>query len=213
MDESWIDFIVTDTGIGMTPEQQKTVFDAFAQADNSTTRQFGGTGLGLTITKQFTSMMGGEILVESQINKGSQFTLRLPQTVKGGSSVPREREQPWILILQAKEKNEEIITQMLRQEDWTVKCVDNNADALTLAQVDLPVLVLVDLSLEPDAVQCIKTLRQTVEFEDIPIIAIANSAIEAEISIQIANDIQSIYYRNDLNLQDFLEELQVCAAV
>ncbi|MBT9314653.1 c-type heme family protein [Leptothoe spongobia] len=212
MDQPWVDFIITDTGIGMTPEQQKTVFDAFAQADNSTTRQFGGTGLGLTITKQFIAMMGGEIMVESQLNKGSQFTLRLPQTVKGGS-VSIEKEQPWILVLQAKEKNEEIITQMLRQENWTVKCVDNNADALTLAQVDLPVLALVDLSLEPDAVQCIKVLRQTTEFEEIPIIAIANSVIEADVSIQIANDIQSIYYRNDLNLQDFLEELQVCAAV
>lgn len=210
--ESWVDFIITDTGIGMTPEQQKTVFEAFAQADNSTTRQFGGTGLGLTITKQFTSMMGGEILVESQIDKGSQFTLRLPQTVTGGAA-PIEKEQPWILVLQAREKNEEIITQVLRQEDWTVKCVDNSADALTLSQMDLPVLVLVDLSLEPDAVQCIKTLRQTPEFEEIPIIAIANSSIETDVSIQIANDIQSIYYRNDLNLQDFLEELQVCATV
>ncbi|MEM9486594.1 MAG: DUF3365 domain-containing protein [Cyanobacteria bacterium P01_F01_bin.116] len=210
--EPWVDFVITDTGVGMTSEQQKTIFDAFAQADNSTTRQFGGTGLGLTITKQFISMMGGDIIVESQLDKGSQFTLRLPQTVQG-NSVPLEKEQPWILILQAKEKNEEIITQMLRQEDWEVKCADNPADALTLAQVDLPVLVLVDLSLEPDAVQCIKTLRQTPDLEEIPIIAIANSSIEADISLQIANDIQSIYYRNDLNLQDFLEELQVCAAV
>ena len=212
MDEPWVDFIVTDTGIGMTPEQQKTVFDAFAQADNSTTRQFGGTGLGLTITKQFTTMMGGEITVESQYDKGSQFTLRLPQTVKGNGA-PMEKAQPWILLLQAREKNDEIITQVLRQEDWDVKCADNSADALTLAQVDLPVLVLVDLSLEPDVVHCIKTLRETREFEEIPIIAIANSAINADISVEIANDVQSIYYRNDLNLQNFLEELQVCAAV
>ena len=77
----------------------------------------------------------------------------------------------------------------------------------------LPVLVLVDLSLEPDVVHCIKTLRETREFEEIPIIAIANSAINADISVEIANDVQSIYYRNDLNLQNFLEELQVCAAV
>ncbi|MEO0396198.1 MAG: DUF3365 domain-containing protein [Cyanobacteria bacterium P01_A01_bin.137] len=210
-DRPWIDFIVTDTGIGMTPDQQKTVFEAFAQADNSTTRQFGGTGLGLTITKQFAAMMGGDIMVESQFEKGSQFTLRLPQTVEGGSELIPEK-LPWILLLQAKEKNEEIVTRMLQQEDWVVKCVDNNADALTLSQTDLPALVLIDLSLEPDAIQCIKSLRKAPQFEEIPIIAMANSAIETEISIQIANDIQSIYYRNDLNLQDFLEELQVCAA-
>ena len=119
-----------------------------------------------------------------------------------------------MLVLQAREKNDEIITRMLQQENWNVKCVDNSADALTLAQVDCPpALVLIDLSLEPDSVQCIKALRKTSEFEQIPIIAMANSAIEADISIQIANDIQSIYYRNDLNLQDFLAELHVCAAI
>lgn len=212
-EDPWIDFIITDTGIGMTSEQQKTVFKAFAQADTSTTRQFGGTGLGLTITKQFASMMGGDIIVESQYNKGSQFTLRLPQTVQGGSSEPIPEEKPWLLLLQAKEKNEEVITRVLREENWNVKCVDNSADALTLAQIDMPVLVLIDLNLEPDAVQCIKTLRHTPIFENVPIIAMANSAIDTDVSAQIANDIQSIYYRNDLNLQDFLEELQVCAVV
>lgn len=208
----WVDFIVTDTGIGMTADQQKTIFEAFAQADNSTTRQFGGTGLGLTITKQFAMMMGGDILVESQYEKGSQFTLRLPPSVEGSTELGPE-VQPWILLLQAKEKNEEIVTRMLEQENWVVKCVENSADAVALSEDDLPALVLVDLNLESDAIQAIKTLRQTPAFEEIPIIAMANSAIDAEVSIQISNDIQSIYYRNDLNLQDFLEELQVCAAV
>lgn len=212
--QPWIDFVITDTGIGMTPEQQKTVFEAFAQADTSTTRQFGGTGLGLTITKQFATMMGGDIIVESQYNKGSQFTLRLPQTVTGGGELSSEiAATPWILVLQAQEKNEEIITRVLRQENWAVKCVDNSADALGLAELDRLVLILIDLNLEPDAIQCIKTLRQTPEFEEVPIIAMANSAIDMNVSNEIANDIQSIYYRNDLNLQDFLEELQVCAAM
>lgn len=210
--QSWIDFIITDTGIGMTPEQQKKVFEAFAQADNSTTRKFGGTGLGLTITKQFATMMGGDIIVESQLNKGSQFTLHLPQTVHAESKVVSE-VLPWVLVLQAREKNQEVVTRMLQQEDWVVKCADNIADALTLSQETLPVLVLVDLSLEADAIDHIKTLRQTPEFEETPIIAMANSAIETDIRNQIANDIQSIYYRNDLNLQDFLQELQICAAI
>lgn len=210
---SWVDFIVTDTGIGMTPEQQKKIFEAFAQADNSTTREFGGTGLGLTITKQFATMMGGDITVESQSDKGSQFTFRLPQVVQGISK-PADSEQPWVLLLQALEKNDEVVTRMLRQENWLVKCVDNTTDALSLAQTNQsPALVLIDLSVEPDAVECIKALRRTPEFEEIPIIAMANSAIEADMSIQIANDIQSIYYRNDLNLQNFLEELHVCAAI
>ncbi|MEM9807730.1 MAG: hypothetical protein AAF959_20890, partial [Cyanobacteria bacterium P01_D01_bin.56] len=98
-------------------------------------------------------------------------------------------------------------------ENWQVQCVNNSSDALALSHNDPPALVLVDLSLEPDSVDCIRTLRLTPEFQEVPIIAIANSVIEGDISNDIANDIQSIYYRNDLNLQDFLEELQVCAAI
>ncbi|WP_017719628.1 MASE1 domain-containing protein [Kamptonema formosum] len=78
---SWIVFRVTDTGIGMTPEQIAKVFQPFTQADSSTTRRYGGTGLGLTITQKFCQMMGGDIAADSQLGKGSTFTIRLPATV------------------------------------------------------------------------------------------------------------------------------------
>jgi signal transduction histidine kinase len=74
----WITFRVSDTGIGMTPAQMAKLFQAFSQAEVSTARQFGGTGLGLAITKQFCQMMGGDITVESEVGKGSVFTIRLP---------------------------------------------------------------------------------------------------------------------------------------
>lgn len=67
-------FVVTDTGIGMTPDEQSRVFGAFLQADSSTTRRFGGTGLGLAITKQLVEQMGGELLLSSEVNKGSEFS-------------------------------------------------------------------------------------------------------------------------------------------
>ena len=74
----WLTFCVTDTGIGMSPGQLEHIFEAFTQADNSTSRKYGGTGLGLTISKEFCKMLGGEISVESNSGKGSVFTVRLP---------------------------------------------------------------------------------------------------------------------------------------
>jgi signal transduction histidine kinase/CheY-like chemotaxis protein len=71
-------FEVTDTGIGMTEEQKKKVFEAFAQADESVTRKYGGTGLGLTIVKSYIEMMGGEIEVESELNRGTTFKFEIP---------------------------------------------------------------------------------------------------------------------------------------
>jgi signal transduction histidine kinase len=77
----WIDFRVTDDGIGMTPEHLDTVFDAFSQADLSMTRRYGGTGLGLAISQRFCQMMGGSITVESEWGEGSTFAIRLPRGV------------------------------------------------------------------------------------------------------------------------------------
>jgi len=76
-----VDFMVTDTGIGITEEQITYLFESFKQADSSTTREYGGTGLGLTICKQLAKLMGGDITVESEINVGSRFCVSLDFTV------------------------------------------------------------------------------------------------------------------------------------
>jgi len=79
---NWFQFHVTDTGIGMTPDQQDKLFNPFTQADESATRQYGGTGLGLTITKSFVEMMGGRIIVNSIYGRGSTFSVYLPVDVE-----------------------------------------------------------------------------------------------------------------------------------
>ncbi|MEG4005256.1 PAS domain-containing protein [Microcoleus sp. Pol11C1] len=81
LDAEFLIFRVTDTGIGMTKEQQERLFQPFTQADNSTTRKYGGTGLGLTISQRFCQMMGGDIEVTSDIDCGSTFTVCLPASL------------------------------------------------------------------------------------------------------------------------------------
>ena len=75
---NWIELAVSDTGIGMTPEQQAKLFAEFTQADSLTARRFGGTGLGLAISRKLARMMGGDVTVTSEPGKGSVFTVRLP---------------------------------------------------------------------------------------------------------------------------------------
>ena len=82
----WITLAVTDTGIGMTPEQMGKLFQEFSQASSSTASKYGGTGLGLVISRRFCQMMGGDITVESEVGRGSTFTIRLPRIVE----IPKE---------------------------------------------------------------------------------------------------------------------------
>ena len=84
---SWIEFAVSDTGIGMTAEQQQKLFEEFSQADAITARRFGGTGLGLAITRKLARLMGGDVTVASEPGKGSVFTVRLPVGLEESAAV------------------------------------------------------------------------------------------------------------------------------
>jgi signal transduction histidine kinase len=90
----WVRFRVIDSGIGMTPDQARKVFEPFTQADASTSRKYGGTGLGLTISRRFCELMGGSVHVESELGKGTTFTIRLPLNV-----VPSPREPSAAVIV------------------------------------------------------------------------------------------------------------------
>jgi len=114
---AWLVFRVSDTGIGMTPEQMTRIFQAFSQAEASTSRRYGGTGLGLAISKRFCELMGGDIAVESVVGKGSTFSVRLP------AQLPHE---PAALEVRAESAS--------GAGALTVRVIDDDAAARTLLQ-------------------------------------------------------------------------------
>ena len=118
-------FRVSDTGIGIPPEKHQAIFDAFAQADGSTTRQFGGTGLGLSISARLVDMMGGRMWVESQPDRGSTFHFIAPLTLKLGApthareSTPAELQELPVLVVDDNASSRGILEEMLI--NWQMK--------------------------------------------------------------------------------------------
>lgn len=154
-DEKWR-FRIRDSGIGIPVEKQKAIFEAFSQADSSTTRRYGGTGLGLTISARLVSLMGGELTVQSEPGAGSEFAFTLPlegQQTHSGTDIPMARfngEQ--VLVVDDNSTNLRLLDTMLRQMGLTPTCVNNADGALRLAGKDGSVrwsLILLDAQM-PD---------------------------------------------------------------
>ncbi len=165
-----IAFAVDDTGIGIAPEQQAPIFESFSQADGSTTRLYGGTGLGLPISKQLVEMMGGELSVDSQIGLGSSFTFDM--TVPLGASLFREPEQTYdtlagerVLIVDDNRTNQANLEWHLSRWSIASCCVDSMSKALWVlddaARAGDPFgLVILDAGiLDPDGIEIARRFR------------------------------------------------------
>jgi CheY-like chemotaxis protein len=142
-----IEFAVRDTGIGIAAENQKRIFSGFTQAEASTTRRFGGTGLGVAISQRLVALMGGELRLESELGKGScfQFCLTLPVTAaEGGDEPVAESIAPAMpganppalraLVVDDNPTAREVLARMGVSLGWTVDVVDSGEHALTLLQ-------------------------------------------------------------------------------
>jgi len=171
-------FRVRDEGIGMTPEQQGRLFEAFTQAEASTTRRFGGTGLGLAITRRFGEMMGGRIEMESTPGVGSTFTLRLPEDVEAAaappaltSSTPSAGTAGRILVIDDEESVRALLRRFLVREGFTVREASSGEAGIALARLEHPDAITLDVMMPGmDGWEVLAELKADPTVADIPVI-------------------------------------------
>ena len=187
LDRVRLHFGVRDTGIGIPPEKQAMVFEAFSQADGSTTRKFGGTGLGLTISSRLVQMMGGRIWVESEVERGScfHFTAEVgvsDAAVPGPAAAPAELAGLRVLVVDDNHTNRQILAGILQR--WRMKPVlaASGSEALKLFRSagtsgDGPfALLLTDAHMpEMDGFALVENIRQEADLHNLAIMMLTSS--------------------------------------
>lgn len=225
-----IEIIVADTGIGISPEQQSIIFDAFHQAQGQPERQYGGTGLGLTITRRLMEMMGGTITVQSVVQQGSSFILnfvdvQIPIATKNcldaltmpRGSLSHQDTEPLpslqqlpplsVLVVDDVQSNLDLLASYFVDTPHHLWIADNGQQALQLAQQHRPDVILLDLVMPPpDGRTLLQHLRQDSATAQIPIILITASIQEQEIE-----ELQSLlqgFLRKPVTQQAIASQLQ-----
>ena len=194
-DKAWFRFEITDTGIGIADEDIAHIFEGFRQADASTTRRFGGTGLGTTIAKELVKMMGGEIGVQSMVNQGSTFWFEVPFSVISTSqrSADTSRQQTDIttsdytgaglniLVAEDSEINALFLTTFLEKAGHHVELVENGRLALEKLKHQPWSLVLMDMRMpEMDGLEATRAWREIETDQRTPIVALTANATEED---------------------------------
>ncbi|MBD2461411.1 PAS domain S-box protein [Oscillatoria sp. FACHB-1407] len=184
--QPWITFRVTDTGIGMTLEQMQKVFQAFTQADASTTRKYGGTGLGLAISRRFCQMMGGDISVHSTLGEGSTFTIHLPMQLvdhtpdglpstmridDNTAATPIDASQGTVLVIDDDPSVRELVAHYLAKEGFHVETANTGEDGLQLARNLRPIAITLDVLIpNMNGWTVLSALKADPELADIPVV-------------------------------------------
>lgn len=179
-------FTVSDTGIGMTADQVAKLFQPFTQADASTTRKYGGTGLGLVISQRFCQMMGGEITVSSEPGQGSTFTVHLPLhitehpievpttvEVDRAALLPDTLERTTVLVIDDDPSVRDLMVRYLSKEGFRVETAANGQEGLYLAQTLHPDAITLDVMMpKMDGWSVLSALKTTPDLADIPVIVL-----------------------------------------
>jgi signal transduction histidine kinase/ActR/RegA family two-component response regulator len=186
--KNWIQFQVSDTGIGISATQKENLFKEFAQADSSIARKYGGTGLGLAITHRFVQLMKGKISVESEAGQGATFTVQLPAqaAVETAESAPLEgasndplklpETKPHldtILVIDDDPSVRDLMSRFLTKLDFRVVAATNGEEGFRLAKKIRPLLITLDVVMpECDGWTVLNRLKNDPELVDIPVIMV-----------------------------------------
>ena len=224
-DEHNVYIQVTDTGIGIDKEFISLIFDEFRQADSSNSRKYGGTGLGLSISKKYASMLGGQIEVESQLGKGSAFTLRLPLESKLPNQIQEhhfatpgrwdsdlvisdtERAEKTILLVEDSEAIRIQMCDMLNSHGYVVAMAQNGSEALEQIAKRIPDALILDLMMpEVDGFEVLRRIRDKKETSHLPVVILTAKYITKEdLTFLKHNNVHQLIQKGDINKSQLLE--------
>jgi len=210
---------IRDTGIGIPKDQQSLIFESFCQQKGQNNCKYGGTGLGLTITKRLIEMMNGTISIQSQLGKGSLFQIYIPELevinefnitrdmTESESIKSIEFEPGTILLVEDIDYNRALIKGFLKNSNFTIIETENSEQTFKSLNKNKPDLILMDLKLPgKDGYEITKLIKEDVRFQDLPVIALTASAMKD--TEEKINTLFDGYLRKPVNKKQFILELK-----